>query len=321
MRDLYRQLGLDRPTDDLDDIQQRISMCTDRTAAAAARQILLDPSRKSVYDVDYRLLTTIGHIRRRLSLPTSKQWDALGNHDFDAPPSSVSLPSQAVPWETTPSARRSVKPKATRAKPTPKPRTKPKRKRKSIPGSDNRLAYGVMFGLLCMVLALVSLIVFYRRDDDPAVIVPPVVETPSERDTIATSEPGTTGREDEPPAEKELTRQQLPKNKTITQFTSKRGSVPCRINTREGGGHYYVTLVDTRTEERLLSVFIQDGKSVEFKVPEGEYELHYAAGRRWYGKEDLFGTGTARGKAGPYKFTRFGVQITGVEIELGRGAP
>lgn len=89
MRDLYRNLRLDGPVDDAKLLTEAIGQCDDVETVQAAQHVLLSPNRKLVYDCNHRVLSTIGKLRARLSLPQTQRWDALGNHDFDCEISSV----------------------------------------------------------------------------------------------------------------------------------------------------------------------------------------------------------------------------------------
>ena len=89
MRDLYRNLGLDDQVDDPEMLRSQIAQCSHSEVASAARHILLEVKRKTVYDDTHRILKTIGRLRARLTLPRSYQWDALGNQDFDGETSGV----------------------------------------------------------------------------------------------------------------------------------------------------------------------------------------------------------------------------------------
>ena len=90
MKDLYRHIGLYAQVDDPNTLQASIADCRDPAIAVAARQILLNPKRKPVYDRNHRVLVTIGRLRERLALPSSDAWDALGNQDFDSQASAAS---------------------------------------------------------------------------------------------------------------------------------------------------------------------------------------------------------------------------------------
>ncbi len=57
----------------------------------------------------------------------------------------------------------------------------------------------------------------------------------------------------------------------------------------KNGRNTYVQLRDADTGVIRGDAWIQAGKSVTVKVPEGNYIIQYASGSAWYGQEELFG--------------------------------
>lgn len=109
----------------------------------------------------------------------------------------------------------------------------------------------------------------------------------------------------------------LPDNGKIIRYHSSRAIAPFEIKTRSGSGHYFVKLVEWNTKKVVLKVFVRDGRSVEFKVPLGSYELKYAVGKTWYGPELLFGPDTICSKADKIlAFKKKGNQLLGHSVEL-----
>ena len=86
MRDLYRRLNIEEQCGDVDDIRLAIDVCPDRKLARTAREILLVPRRRRVYDRYHQLLTTIGHLKEDLAVPKTTAWDSLGCQDFEPDP-------------------------------------------------------------------------------------------------------------------------------------------------------------------------------------------------------------------------------------------
>lgn len=114
------------------------------------------------------------------------------------------------------------------------------------------------------------------------------------------------------------TASRLPDNgKVIRYHSNRRAIAPFEIKTRSGSGHYFVKLVSMSTKKDVLKVFVHDGRSVEFKVPLGSYELKYAVGKTWYGPERLFGPDTKCSKADKIlSFKKKGNQVLGHSVEL-----
>jgi TPR repeat protein len=109
----------------------------------------------------------------------------------------------------------------------------------------------------------------------------------------------------------------LPYNGQITRYHSSTSIAPFEIKTRSGSGHYYVKLVEWKTKKDTLAVFVHGGRSVEIKVPLGNYELKYAVGKTWYGLDRLFGPKTIYSKADKILvFKQEGNQVLGHSVEL-----
>jgi len=82
--------------------------------------------------------------------------------------------------------------------------------------------------------------------------------------------------------------QEMPNKGCVLKSSGNFGQSPLRINTDAGGGYVVKLLnVDTKSTERLL--FIPEHWEYEIDVPDGEYEIRYMIGSRWYGEKILFG--------------------------------
>ncbi len=55
---------------------------------------------------------------------------------------------------------------------------------------------------------------------------------------------------------------------------------------------YYIKLINIKTDNTAMTMFIRKGESLDILVPLGSYELRYACGENWYGEEYLFGKNT-----------------------------
>lgn len=56
--------------------------------------------------------------------------------------------------------------------------------------------------------------------------------------------------------------------------------------------HYFVRVSDWKSNQMVLTAFIQAGKRIELKLPTGSYRIRYATGFEWYGEKHLFGENT-----------------------------
>ncbi len=65
-------------------------------------------------------------------------------------------------------------------------------------------------------------------------------------------------------------------------------SVPLRIVTAAGSPNYYVKVVDWETHAAKLAFFVRSGEVATLEIPLGVYELRYAAGETWYGKDNTY---------------------------------
>ena len=68
--------------------------------------------------------------------------------------------------------------------------------------------------------------------------------------------------------------------------------IALRASDQDAGYHFYIIVLNSRTNEILVSLFIRKGKSIEIQLPLGEYKIRYAAGKDWFGDNDLFGLHT-----------------------------
>jgi len=83
------------------------------------------------------------------------------------------------------------------------------------------------------------------------------------------------------------------------------------------GAYYVVKLCDYSSGRDVLSVFVHGGRTVEFDVPLGTYQIKYASGDRWYGPVHLFGPSTAYSKAdSSFDFRVDGNRVSGYTLTL-----
>lgn len=96
--------------------------------------------------------------------------------------------------------------------------------------------------------------------------------------------------------ESQLLPQVLPGSGKILDSVFYLHDAPLTIKT-QGDGYYLVKLKDKYSHRDVCSVFVYGGRSVNIDVDLGCYELYYAYGDTWYGKEFLFGPDTKYYKA------------------------
>ena len=120
----------------------------------------------------------------------------------------------------------------------------------------------------------------------------------------------------------------FPSNGTVNYFISK-STVDNAINNQDygplsikvpiGSDNYYILLKKRSggSNSKYLSIFIHPGKTVETKVPFGDYDLYYATGEIWYGEDYLFGPNTEFYQAdNVFKFYLQGDHMIGSTVEL-----
>ena len=88
-------------------------------------------------------------------------------------------------------------------------------------------------------------------------------------------------------------------NGELVLFPTGNRVAPLQVNTTaDVNGYYIVMTSDTLVAENAaptkntLSFYVVGGQSVKIDVPVGVYEIWYATGAIWYGKEEKFGSST-----------------------------
>lgn len=96
-----------------------------------------------------------------------------------------------------------------------------------------------------------------------------------------------------------------------------KGLAPLNIKTSAAGYHYYVKIVNSTNNQELGSYFIRSGGVLNIDVPVGIYEIKYATGKQWFGRDYLFGPKTVYSKAdSTFDFSFDGYQYSGYTVEL-----
>ena len=88
----------------------------------------------------------------------------------------------------------------------------------------------------------------------------------------------------------------LPRNGAVTRQHSGEAVASLTIRTRGDDRHYFIKLVESRTDRSVLTVFVRGGQRITVDVPLGRMEMRYTVGSTWYGDELLFGPDTVYNK-------------------------
>ena len=100
--------------------------------------------------------------------------------------------------------------------------------------------------------------------------------------------------------------------------TGRSPEAPFEIIT-SSGADYYLKLVDSRTGQDAITVYVRGGQRIEVTVPLGTYRLRYAAGEIWRGASHLFGPGemTMYNESGSiFNFDVSSGYVNGYTVEL-----
>jgi hypothetical protein len=296
MNDLYRRIGLPAETDDRAVIERAIAVTagSDARSARAARHVLLDRDRKSVYDRTRAAVMQVGKLRANLGLSRAPNWLVSDCSDFDTTPSSTVSQLQAL-----------------RA-----PRRQP-------PASNQNLSVGGGIGLFIGAVVLCSCIIWGLLDigssrgrstgslpsRSQSTYVPPATSTANNRPLppvetraekvrkLVTKRLERAGLVSDATtvdnAVQKLIQGQadlVPATGVLTRNFYGQGVAPLEIKTR-AGSNYYVKVVDWSTKAEIMTAFVRGGSPFETTVPVGSYEIKYAAGQSWYGPILDFGDG------------------------------
>ena len=71
----------------------------------------------------------------------------------------------------------------------------------------------------------------------------------------------------------------------------------------------YVKVINSAGKTQV-GFFVRAGSSAEVSVPTGTYNVHFAYGEKWYGKENLFGKNTTYGQDKQSVTLNLGDQMT-----------
>ena len=103
---------------------------------------------------------------------------------------------------------------------------------------------------------------------------------------------------------------------SLSVFTSEERIASFQIKTTSGS-HYFVKFSDAYTDAPILTLFVQGGSTAHVSVPMGTYQVRYAIGTTWYGREYLFGPDTLYYQIDQLLTTQIlGNQVRGFTISL-----
>lgn len=287
MRNLYGQLGL-RSNASEADIRAAVGKCTDGELRADTQAVLLNPQVRRAYDQAHKALSNVGYIRHNVGLRGASNWNSQADANFRF----------NQPAQTRLSLLRSRL--GTRQAPA----------RANTPAKTNPAV---------VLLAVVGALIFFamvvsqcenssRSKQAYKHDVPIPTPTPAPATPTPTPVPTPT-----PFAEPVVP---FPNSGTIRIAGDTKGVAPFEILS-PAGDDYYIKLVDARTEETKVVVFVSGGKRTEVLVPVGTYEMRYASGTTWYGENYLFGTGTVYTKASSdFSFVRDPDGYSGITVTL-----
>mgnify|MGYP001766199321 CR=1 FL=1 len=109
----------------------------------------------------------------------------------------------------------------------------------------------------------------------------------------------------------------LPDNGYVVDHVNQEMVAPLKFVTKNDGNHYWIKIFDWTSNVVVKEIFIRSGYSYETSVPLGTYGIKYAAGKKWYGRQKLFGKDTVYSKAEQsFSFSMQNNQYSGYTIEL-----
>jgi len=89
----------------------------------------------------------------------------------------------------------------------------------------------------------------------------------------------------------------LPATGASWSYFTGEAAEPFEFVTRSGTVNYWIKIVNTYSDQMVMTFFIRNGERTEVKVPLGTYEVRYATGQTWYGRTHLFGPTTSYHRA------------------------
>ena len=167
------------------------------------------------------------------------------------------------------------------------------------------MSCAVGVGLACLYFSQHVVVPLPHRDEPPIAIATP---SPAR---VVTLPAATQAAVDKP----SITPIALPQSGEVRTYAGVDRVAPLEILTSPGS-NYLVGLYDS-DGHRVLSVFVQGGRTEKIKAPLGSYVLKYASGDTWYGYHHLFGPSTQYAKANEtFSFTTDSRGYSGFTVTL-----
>jgi hypothetical protein len=301
MKDLYRRIGLSRRIDD----RRVIVQCIDRTRVHSPRDaedaqfVLLDDDRKKLYDRVHGALTQIGSIRANLKLQGGSNWIRHHARDFDLAKNGVESQLRLLQVEQV------------------------EEKKAESPRHDPGALFG-RFAIKAVIILVVVLLVAAYNGAFKKITATPVVKrsAPLALGTPRSPAAHPTDSALQSPTAEQLRKQRvrqmvetrlrkagelptladieviaskivtdrsydLPRTGILRSDNSRSALAPLSIITSPGK-NYYIKVVDWISKREMLTAFVRGGEPLNVKVPLGQFEIRYAAGKNWYGEAVLF---------------------------------
>jgi hypothetical protein len=278
MRDLYSSLGLS-PSSIPEAIREAIQANASLAEAAIARQVLLSPERKRVYDRAYVTAARIGKLEGQLGLPADEPTLAFRT--------------------AAPGAWRELAVYANANRPPPK---------KNNSWILKLLAWVALPGGIYLLLSFLP--------KSPSTVASsqstPVTTPKGPRYSALPAQPTPT-----PFNQPWVVFPTSGSYKTHTNKAL--GAPFKIVSQVGDPNNYYCKLINAQTGITEMEMYVASGFSAEFEVPLGTYRLKFASGTIWYGEKYLFGDSTVCTEAKAlFEFKVEGNRYVGNTVELYR---
>ncbi|TET33227.1 MAG: hypothetical protein E3J72_17465 [Planctomycetota bacterium] len=313
MRDLYKRLRIP-PTSSQDDLVNILGVTPEAELRRDAEYVLLNETRKRVYDRTRDLLSRLGELRARLNISIMGNWTGDTAKDFTKSEPPISSEEY---WKLF---RQVYDPSSV------------EKKEKSI--KDYLVAFAtsqigcyiIFIGALFLIVGICDL----TCSDNPK----------SKRGNTNTTEAPKAITSDKPKSQNHdwlrtpdkprytkpkksydkprlnIPEQSLPSHGYTQRFTRSKAIAPLRVETSYGS-NYLIKLESNYSGNEVMTVFLKGGRTLEVKVPLGSYRMKYAVGDKWYGYKHFFGPNTAYYKSDSIlSFRTTGRQVSGYTVTL-----
>jgi len=278
MRNLYRAIGIDGPSNNFALIEKSIGSCTSAAHAAQAQMVLLNRDRKAVYDRTHATLQAIGQIRSTLGTERSELWLETEADEFlpaTVPPAAAI--DCVLRWFDTP----------------------------------QKVIVALVLLIFGGVIVWDGVQPREEQSRSAQVTAPSPSRLPERANDYVPDRSVSEAAAFDTPAVP------FPSNGTQFVYLQRDAVAPLEILTRSTDGNYFIKLVTLNTKRTVAVMYVHGGQRAELLVPLGTYELRYAYGKTWYGPDHLFGPATRYAKAEEeFEFTLKGNHYNGYTVEL-----